>query len=103
VVKKDDVKDVLEAISHLKEGSRIYLLAAFRTLRNRDAREELNILMQKGFSRIYVSPFSHTQKENPVDKGTIYRIEELLVAGSEDFKTALNILKMYMCSSTGWR
>src|SRR4051794_40082580 len=52
VVKKDDVKDVLEAISVLEEGSRVYILSAFRQHRNRDAREELNILMQKGFSRI---------------------------------------------------
>lgn len=78
VVKKDDVKDVFEAISHLKEGSKAYILSAFRQHRNRDIREELNILMQKGFSRIYVSPFSRTQKENPITSGTIHRIEELL-------------------------
>src|SRR6476646_1071204 len=53
VVKKDDVKDVLEAIKVLKEGSRIFILSAFKTHRNRDEREELNILMQKGFSRLY--------------------------------------------------
>src|SRR3954471_19745455 len=62
VVKKDDVKDVLEAIKVLKDGSKVYILTSFRTHRNRDEREELNILMQKGFSRIYVSPFSTTQK-----------------------------------------
>jgi len=87
VVKKDDVKDVLDAISVLEEGSRVYILSAFRQHRNRDAKEELNILMQKGFSRIYVSPFSHTQKENPVNEGTIYRIEDLLTS-SEDFLNA---------------
>src|SRR5213080_145106 len=63
VVKKDDVKDVLDAISVLKEGSKAYILSSFKQHRNRDAREELNILMQKGFSRIYVSPFSYSQKE----------------------------------------
>src|SRR6478752_3673612 len=88
VVKKDDVKDVLDAIVHLKEGNKAFILAAFKQHRNRDEREELNILMQKGFSRIYVSPFSHVQKENPVDKGIIYRIEELLVAESAEFTTA---------------
>src|SRR5579875_1751054 len=65
VVKKDDVKDVLDAIKHLKEGSKAYILAAFKQHRNRDVKEELNILMQKGFSRIYLSPFSYSQKENP--------------------------------------
>ena len=87
VVKKDDVKDVLQVISHLKEGSKTYILSAFRQHRNRDAKEELNILMQKGFTRIYVSPFSHTQKENTLDEGSIYRIEDLL-ASSEDFTSA---------------
>src|SRR5215218_10412762 len=87
VVKKDDVKDVLEAIRHLKEGSKTYILSAFKQHRNRDAREELNILMQKGFTRIYVSPFSHTQKEAPLKEGTIYRIEDLLTS-PEDFITA---------------
>src|SRR5437763_8226480 len=78
VVKKDDVKDVLEVINHTKKESRVYILSAFKQHRNRDINEELNILMQKGFSRIYASPFSRTQKENPVSEGTIYRIEELL-------------------------
>jgi excinuclease ABC subunit A len=80
VVKKDDVKDVLEAISVLKEESKIYILSAFKAHRNRDAKEELNILMQKGFSRIYVSAFSSSQKENPVNEGTIYRIEDLMTS-----------------------
>jgi excinuclease ABC subunit A len=88
IVKKDDVKDVLDAVSHLKEGAKAYILAAFKQHRNRDAREELNILMQKGFSRIYVSPFSYVQKENPVKEGTIYRIEDLLDSASTDFEAA---------------
>ena len=86
VVKKDDVKDVLDAIRNAREGSKVYILSAFRQHRNRDAREELNILMQKGFSRIYVSPYSYSQKENPVNEGIIYRIEELLEEKSTDFK-----------------
>ncbi|GAA4745236.1 excinuclease ABC subunit UvrA [Flavisolibacter ginsenosidimutans] len=87
VVKKDDVKDVLEAIKVLKEGSRVFILSAFKTHRNRDEREELNILMQKGFSRIYVSPFSATQKENAAGKGTTYSIEDVL-SNPDDFKKA---------------
>src|SRR5947209_8280750 len=86
-VKKDDVKDVLEAIKILKEGSKAYILSAFKTHRNREEREELNILMQKGFSRIYVSPFSVSQKENKVNKGTTYAIEDVL-SSPDDFKAA---------------
>src|ERR1700729_2561292 len=53
-VKKDDVKDVLEAIKELKEGDKVLILVPFRQLKNRDAKEELNILLQKGFSRLYI-------------------------------------------------
>jgi excinuclease ABC subunit A len=88
VVKKDDVKDVLDAIRHFKEGTRVYILSAFRQHRNREVKEELNILMQKGFSRIYVSSFSRSQKENPVKQGAVYRIEDLLDEKNADFKTA---------------
>ena len=86
VVKKDDVKDVYEAITHLKEGSKAYILAALKQHRNRDAKEELNILMQKGFSRIYLSPFSFTQKENAVNEGSIFRIEDLISSPDEFLK-----------------
>jgi excinuclease ABC subunit A len=88
IVKKDDVKDVLDAIRQLKGGMRVYILSAFRQHRNRDIKEELNILMQKGFSRIYISPFSRTQKENPVNEGTVYRIEDLLAEDDSDFNIA---------------
>src|SRR5215218_1994636 len=94
VVKKDDVKDVLEIIRSQKEGSKIYILSAFRQHRNRDAREELNILMQKGFSRMYVSPLSVGQEETPVNSSATYRIEDLLQDGElfiKAFKYPQNI------------
>jgi excinuclease ABC subunit A len=52
-VKKDDVTDVVKAIDALQEGDRIYILSRFPFQGKRDAKEELKILMQKGFSRIY--------------------------------------------------
>ena len=64
-VKKDDVSDVVKAISNLKEGDKVLMLVPFKQSKNRDAKEELNILLQKGFSRLY----------NGKD---ILRIEELL-------------------------
>ncbi len=54
-VKKDDVTDVVEAISRLKAGDKVILLVTLRTAANRDTKEELNILLQKGFSRIYIN------------------------------------------------
>ena len=73
-VKKDDVKDVLDAIRKLKEGDKVYILIALKQHKNRDLREELNILVQKGFSRLYVRETSNVKSET----GTIHRIEELL-------------------------
>lgn len=52
-VRKDDVQDVVRAICGYATGDRIYLLVPFLTGKGRDAMEELNILLQKGFSRIY--------------------------------------------------
>jgi excinuclease ABC subunit A len=52
-VKKDDVTDVVKAINNLKNGDKVLLLVAFRQMHHRDIKEELHILMQKGFSRVY--------------------------------------------------
>jgi len=64
-VKKDDVQDVLNAIGKLNDGDKILLIVPFKKHRNRDIKEELNILLQKGFSRLYKN-------------GEIVRIEDLL-------------------------
>ncbi len=64
-VKKDDVEDVVNAISDLTDGDKVLLLIPFKQQKNRDINEELNILLQKGFSRLY------NGKE-------VLRIEELL-------------------------
>ena len=63
-VKKDDVKDLVETISSLKIGDKVLLLVPFAQHKNRKPAEELNLLLQKGFSRLY-------NKE-------IIRIEDLL-------------------------
>ncbi len=63
-VKKDDVPDVVKAIKNCKKGDKVLLLVAFKQHHNRNVKEELSILMQKGFSRIYVD-------------GDIIRIEDI--------------------------
>ena len=70
-VKKDDVTDVVEFIKQLPEGTKVQILVPFRTLSGRSAAEEMNILLQKGFSRIYV----HPKKDAP---GEVVRLEEVL-------------------------
>ncbi|HJV20204.1 MAG TPA: excinuclease ABC subunit UvrA [Sediminibacterium sp.] len=69
-VRKDEVADVLNAIRALPEGAKLVLLVTFRQHVHRAVREELNILMQKGFSRMYIKG-----KGQP---GKIERIEALL-------------------------
>jgi excinuclease ABC subunit A len=63
-VKKDDVNDVVEAIAQLNEGDKVLILLPFKQHKNRNTQEELGILMQKGFSRLYA--------------GEILRIEDLM-------------------------
>src|SRR5688500_6474015 len=63
-VKKDDVNDVIDVISKLNEGDMVLILVPFKQHKNRNSQEELNILLQKGFSRLY--------------SGEILRIEELM-------------------------
>ena len=63
-VKKDDVNDVINLINGLRKGDKVFLLVAFRLHHRRDVKEELKILMQKGFSRLLVD-------------GEIIRIEDI--------------------------
>lgn len=69
-VKKDDVKDVVDTIAKLRPGDRILILAPFHLRGKREIREELNILLQKGFSRMY--------SQANGSEGEIMRIEEAL-------------------------
>ncbi|MCO6496104.1 MAG: excinuclease ABC subunit UvrA [Chitinophagaceae bacterium] len=63
-VKKDDVTDVVQYINKLKEGDVVFLLVPFKVQYERNIREELGILIQKGFSRLFA-------------EGETLRIEEL--------------------------
>lgn len=64
-VKKDDVTDVVNAVKALPHGNKVLVLAVLKQQQHRDLKEELNILLQKGFARIY-------------GNGEVLRIEELL-------------------------
>src|SRR6218665_1860092 len=70
-VKKDDVTDVVDFIQQLAEGTKVQIMVPFRTLSGRSIAEELNVLLQKGFSRIYTV----AKKNAP---GQILRIEEVM-------------------------
>ena len=80
-VKKDDVNDVVQAISRMHENDRVLILSIFRQQGKRNIREELNILLQKGFSRLYF-----ISKEN---KSEILRIEDALEEKDMELKKKL--------------
>jgi len=75
-VKKDDVADVLNYIKQLSHGDKVVILVAFKQHAKREIREELTILSQKGFSRLYIN-------RQPV------RIEELLEMNDKEVKAAI--------------
>ncbi|MBP1650845.1 MAG: excinuclease subunit, partial [Bacteroidetes bacterium] len=69
LVKKHEVSDVTDYINKLPDGTKIQILVVFRRHEKRDVKEELQILMQKGFSRLYAKDRQG---------GKLLRIEELL-------------------------
>ncbi len=72
-VKKQDVQDVIQRMQNRPVGDKVLILVPFKQHTNRNTIEELNILLQKGFSRLYVNQ-------------EIIRIEDLLPVASETGK-----------------
>ena len=68
IVKKDDTADVLKFMQHQKTTTKLYILSPFKINKNRQTKEELTILQQKGFSRIALLN----------NKLEIYKIDDLL-------------------------
>ncbi len=64
LVRRDTVGTVTEFILDLPSGSRILIFAPLILKNDRSVREQLGIVMQQGFSRLYC-------------KGEVYRIEEI--------------------------
>lgn len=81
VVKKDDVSTVVKFVQQLVKGDKVLLLVQFKQHHRRKMEEELNVLLQKGFSRLYTN-------------GEIIRIEELLEDGKK--ATAAAKKKLYV-------
>jgi excinuclease ABC subunit A len=77
IVRKDDVTDVVQSITGMTNGDKVLLLVPFRQHKNRQPAEELNILLQKGFSRLY-----HDKQ--------VFRIEDLLEDSSNNILTSLS-------------
>jgi excinuclease ABC subunit A len=80
-VKKQDVQDVIAAIEARSVGDRILILVPFKQDTHRSNTEELNILLQKGFSRLYIN------------RETV-RIEDLLNQTAETAKVKKQEVKL---------
>jgi len=81
-VKKDTVTDVVEFVRSLPKGSKVQFIVPLVLRYKRSLDEELNILMQKGFSRIYVPAID----EKPL------RIEDVLAGTVKPGKAKANLL-----------
>lgn len=49
---KHDVSDVVNYVNTLQNGTLVYVTIPFRKIHHRSVKEELNVLLQKGFTRI---------------------------------------------------
>lgn len=65
IVKKHYVNDVVAKMTEYREGTRMAVLSSVQLRNNRDLREQLEVLMKEGFSRVEVD-------------AQFYRIDELL-------------------------
>ena len=81
-VKKDTVTDVVEYVQSLPKGAKVQFIVPLVTRYQRTVEEELNILMQKGFSRIYAP----AADEKPI------RIEDVLAGTVKLEDVKINLL-----------
>lgn len=81
-VKKDTVSDVVDFVQQLPVGSKVQFIVPLVLRYKRTMEEELNILMQKGFSRIYVP----VADERPI------RIEDVIAGEAKVGKHKVNLL-----------
>ena len=102
-VKKQDVQDVLEFIQKGKAGDKMVMLVPFKQQAKRDIQEELNILLQKGFARIYLR--CRGQSDNlksakasakSAEIATILRIEDALAMTKAEITKLLKAHDVYV-------
>jgi excinuclease ABC subunit A len=89
-VKKDEVSDVVAAICALPKNSKVVIGVALKQHKNRAVLEELGILLQKGFTRIYVAAAPEP----------LMRIEELMEQTPAALKKILPLAKATSATET---
>lgn len=86
-VKKDNVKDVLEAIKKTPTGTKLLLLAPVTVSENRSLAGTLTLYQQQGYARLFVN--GNMERIDQVDvreQDTVHLIvDRIIVAHDEDF------------------
>jgi len=76
-VRKDDIEDVIAAIKKCQPGDRLYISSTLHFKPKRSLRQELSVLQQKGFARVYLG--THTQEP-------LHTIDSLLELTDKELK-----------------
>jgi len=93
-VKKQDVQDVLDFIQKGKAGDKMVIIVPFKQQAKRNIQEELNILLQKGFARIYLRAANATAKS--ATTSTILRIEDALAMTKAEITKTIKAHDVYV-------
>src|SRR5690606_31476963 len=79
-VKKDSVSDVVDFIQQLPQGDKIQIIVPLIVRNKRSLREELDILLHKGFSRIHLKGISKPVRiEDALEDETFVKGKDLYV------------------------
>ncbi|MFT5832705.1 MAG: excinuclease ABC subunit A [Cognaticolwellia sp.] len=70
-VKKHEVSDVVDFIHQFEDGTKVQLFIPFRTKYDRTVEQELNLFLQKGYTRVSIN-------------GELNRVEDILETNSEE-------------------
>ena len=99
-VKKQDVQDVLDFIQKGKAGDKMVIIVPFKQQAKRDIQEELNILLQKGFARIYLRAggvsVNDKKAKSAESTSTILRIEDALAMTKADITKLVKAHDVYV-------
>ncbi len=91
-VKKQDIQDVLAFIQNGKPGDKMVIIVPFKQQAKRDIQEELQILIQKGFARVYVRSHMGSSKA----KSEILRIEDALAMSKAEITKIFKTNEVYV-------
>lgn len=100
LVKKHEVRDVVDYVNTLNNGTQVFVLIPFKEFRKRSLKEELEVLLQKGFSRVMIKDEvvkiddlidTYSKKDEKKIKQELSIVIDRLVANKEDSDTQSRI------------